>query len=135
MNSLLKIFIRKILIFSLVLTIIAAIFYLTVLKPYYLHILPVVQIFFIVVNIGVHAWFTKIYINKQAKVINAVMIATIAKIFIYVIIITGYLLLYKENALQFIIPFILLYILYTSLEIISIYNTLKSNNTVADKIK
>lgn len=115
---------KKFIIQSTVLTIIVyligAIVYSTLLRHYYLTILPFTVLFFYLVTNLVHAYLLKIAGNSGARFTSQYMAASFLKMFFYLGVAIVYVVLHKEIAKTFIANFLVLYILYTGIEVYAI---------------
>lgn len=69
------------------------------------------------------------------KFSNNFMILSTAKLFLFVIVITIVLLLYKKLAIPFIIYFVILYVLYTIFEVANITSYLRNEKITTEEHK
>jgi hypothetical protein len=80
--------------------------------------LPVLVIFFLVTGLGVYYFFEKAVTKRFSMFTNYFMIATMLKIMLYLAVIVIYAFLRRSDAVTFIITFFLLYLCYTTFEVI-----------------
>ncbi len=82
--------------------------------------LPYLILFFFAVNLVVHYMLQKAEKNKSRKFITNYMLATFLRFFLYLIVIIAYVLINRPDAIQFIVSFFILYLIYSVHEVISI---------------
>ena len=122
---LLKKYLKKVLIFSILIGLIAFILYSTLLKEYYLPVFPYLFLFFILINISVH-WFMMSAGKKRPATFSAYYMGTVSlKLFIYLIFLVIYVLADKKNAAVFIVSFFILYVLFSVFETVALLKDFK----------
>jgi len=84
------------------------------------------NVFVFVVTAIVHYLLMKQSTNRPQKFINSFMLSITAKLMLFVIVIVAYAFTHKPQAPAFIVSFFIMYIVYTSLEVIEILGFLKS---------
>jgi len=113
---------KRFIIQSTVLTIIVfslgAIVYSTFLRQYYLPILPIAALFFYVVTNLVHAYLLKIAGKSGSRFTSQYMAVSFLKMFFYLTVAIVYALLNREYAKIFLGNFLMLYVVYTTFEVI-----------------
>jgi len=114
-------------IFSLMVFLLGAALFTTFLKNYYLNIFPFIFLYFTTLTISVNFILIKISTLKMSSFINKFMIASTLKIFLNLICLIVYVLVQRQNAVPFLICFLVHYMLFTSYEVISILSFLKKN--------
>jgi hypothetical protein len=112
-----KAFLIKSTILSFIIFLIGTILYSTLLSPYYLSVLPFIVLFFFVVTNLVHAYLLKISVKSGAKFTSQYMAVSFIKMFFYLAVAIVFVLFNKEVAKPFLLNFLLLYILYTFIEV------------------
>jgi hypothetical protein len=111
-------FLKKLLIYSLILGTIMA------LAAYYLPArfispaLPFLFIFFFSVTLIVHLILLNVTQKKSGGFVNLFMLLTFGKLLFFLTIILVYSLLNRSDAVRFIISFFILYIFYTAFEVV-----------------
>ncbi len=112
-----KRFLIKSTILTVIIFVIGAALYLTVLANYFLPILPVAVVFFYLLTNLVHAYLLKIAVKSSSKFTSQYMAASFLKMFIYLAFAIILVLIDRENARFFIANYILLYLIYTIFEV------------------
>lgn len=113
---------------TLLVFILGEILYSTLLKPFYLTILPVmVALFYIVTNL-VHAYVLRISISSGSRFTSYYMAASFTKMFFYLAVAIVYAIINKEEAKIFLINFLLLYTVYTSFEVVEFSKVVRQKN-------
>lgn len=112
-----KSFIAKSSLLTVIVLILGAILYSTLLKPFYLDILPVIVAFFYVVTNLVHAYLLKISVSSGSRFTSYYMAISFSKMFFYLAAAIAYAIIYREEAKIFLINFLLLYAVYTIFEV------------------
>jgi hypothetical protein len=74
---------------------------------------------FYAVTAGVHYILLRTTTLNPGKFVGYFMLATFAKLLIYIIVLVLYVILNKENMLAFILSFFILYTIYTIFEVIT----------------
>ncbi len=120
---------KKFLVQSTILTIIVfatgVLLYSTILSQYYLKILPFVVLFFYAVTNLVHAYLLKIAGNSGSRFTSQYMAVSFVKMFFYLGVAIVFVILHREIAKTFIANFLVLYVLYTALEVYQISKFIK----------
>lgn len=128
MNTDLKRFITKTIGISAAIALIGWIVFSLIVPEYYIPILPLALIFFLLVTILIHAYLLKMAKKKFAKFTRSNMLVTIFKLAIYSIFAVLYMILDAENALVFVICLMVIYIVFTFLEVVELTRASKRND-------
>ncbi|HAH22345.1 MAG TPA: hypothetical protein DCL77_01000 [Prolixibacteraceae bacterium] len=123
-----KSFIIKSSVLTIIVLIIGALFYSTLLRPFYLDILPwAVVLFFLGTNL-VHAYLLKISVGSGSRFTSHYMAASFSKMFFYLAVGIVYAMIYQAEAKIFLINFLLLYAVYTTFEVIEFSKIVRQKN-------
>lgn len=127
MNQVLRKLLTRYIVFTIIIAVAA--FGISVFLPQSMRTpaLPFLIPFFLVLGFGVHAILLKMSGNKFSRFVNAYLVASFLKLFLYLIVMVIYIYLNRHDALPFAITFLLLYILYSIFEVISFLSA-KSEN-------
>ena len=87
------------------------------LQQYYLPVLPFLLLFFFATTIGVHAYQLKLAKTDMGKFTRSNMLITFFKLILYSVVAVVYIALHKENAIQFVVCLMLLYLIFTFFEV------------------
>lgn len=79
-----------------------------------------VLLFFYFVTLAVHFSLLKTTQLSPSKFVSYFMLTTLVKLMVYFIAILAYVFIVKENLLPFLLSFFLLYIFFTTFEVVSI---------------
>lgn len=112
-----KAFLIKSSILTVIIFILGSILYTTILKPYYLSVLPFFVLFFYAVTNLVHAYLLKIAVKSGSKFTSQYMAVSFLKMFFYLAVAIVFVIFNKELAKPFLLNFLLLYIIYTFIEV------------------
>lgn len=82
--------------------------------------LPFQYVFFTAVTLLFHLFLLRSKSSKGSQFSRHFMLGTFLKLILYLIIITVYSLIYREDAVSFIISFFILYLCYSAFEVIQI---------------
>ena len=112
-----KKFVVKIVGVSAVLVLTGWLVFSFLLPDYYLTILPFTLLFFLAVTISVHAWQLKMAQKDLAKFTRSNMLLTFLKLIIYSVFAVVYIAVDRNHALVFVICLMILYVVFTFLEV------------------
>jgi len=98
------------------------------LAKYYLPILPFLLLFFFVVTILIHAYQLKLEKKDIGNFARSNMLITFFKLILYSIIAVVYIAFDTGNAIVFVVCLMLLYFVFTFVEVAEITRKTKSNN-------
>jgi ABC-type Fe3+-siderophore transport system permease subunit len=87
---------------------------------YYTPAFPFLLLFFYIINFLMYRFLLKEMEKRPEKFINAFMAVTTTKLVLYMSVMIVYALVFKEDAKQFITVFFILYVVYTSIEVVSL---------------
>lgn len=122
-----RLFVRKALILCLLLSAVSLIIFLTFLRSYYLTIFPFQIGIIALVTIFSHLKLMDAR-QKNARGFSTVFLSTMMiKLLIYMAFILVYLLVDKTNAINFVLTFFVLYLVFTAFEVREISIFLKKN--------
>jgi hypothetical protein len=98
--------------------IVEIILYTTILKSYFLIVLPfAVLLFYLVTNL-VHIYLLKIAGKSGSGFVSKYMAVSFLKMFFYLAVAIVYVVFNRENAKPFFVNFLLLYVVYSSFEVV-----------------
>jgi len=97
--------------------VIGVIFYSTFLKSYFIPVLPFAVLFFFIVTNLVHAYLLKISIKSGSRFTSQYMAVSFIKMFFYLAVAILFVFFNRETAKTFLLNFLLLYLVYTILEV------------------
>jgi len=112
-----KQFLIKSTLLTIVVFVLGAILYLTVLQPYYLTVLPWAVLFFYLGTNLVHQYLLKMAVKSGTRFTSQYMAVSFLKMFFYLAVAIVYVILDRENVKPFFANFLLLYIIYTIFEV------------------
>jgi len=117
MKNLYIIFLKKLLIFTIIIAFVG--FTFTILLPanYITPILPFLYVFFFAATLVVHYILLKVSEKKTPGFINMFMLVTFGKLIFFLTIILVYALLNRDDAVPFIVTFFILYVFFTVFEV------------------
>ncbi len=126
-SSEIQIFLKKALLFCLVLAGISLVLFSTLLKDYYLKIFPVQFAVISLVTLLSHLRLMN-SVRMNVMRFNTTFLAIMSiKLFLYIIFILVCLLIDRSRAIDFVITFLILYVFFTIFEVIEISNFLRKN--------
>jgi hypothetical protein len=82
--------------------------------------MPFVLLFFVIISVAMHKYLVKANKKNTAKFVPVFMLVTFIKIMVCLIFMTIYALIFREHAVQFILTFLILYMIFTAFEVTSI---------------
>lgn len=113
-------FVRGLTTFTLVILVIGIILFLTVFKQHFLFIFPFVLIFYYASTLILHKYMLWITRNDVSKFSFKFMMLSFLKMFIYIVFGVLYIIFDEENAVNFLIVYLLLYVVYAVYEVKSV---------------
>jgi hypothetical protein len=128
----LKHFVKRILIFSAIISSIAYFSFIYLIPKFYLQIFPFLILFFIATSVLAHYILIKTSKERIRKFSTFYMGSITAKLFIYIIFIAIYVITNKSTAITFLVTFLILYFLYTFFDTTSLLNELKKQQSIKD---
>jgi hypothetical protein len=111
-------FLRKLLIFTLIIGIVSSVVAYFLPSRYLTPALPFLIFFFFSVTLIVHLILVRVSEKKTPAFINYFMLLTFGKLIFFLSIILIYALLNRKDTLPFILTFFLMYIFYTVFEVV-----------------
>ena len=123
-----KNFITKSSIVTIIVFILGAILYSTLIKNFYLPVLPLVVVLFYVLTNLIHAYLLKISANSGSRFTSYYMAVSFIKMFFYLAVAIVYAIMNKEDAKIFLVNFLLLYVVYTTFEVIEFSKVVRQKN-------
>jgi uncharacterized membrane protein YeaQ/YmgE (transglycosylase-associated protein family) len=113
---------------TIIVFILGAIVYSTVLKQFFLTILPATLAFFYIVTNLVHAFLVKMASKSSSKFTSQYMATSFIKMFFYLAVAIVYVIINKADAKIFLVNFLLLYVVYTTFEVVEISKVVRQIN-------
>lgn len=120
-----KAFVTKSILLTIIVLALGGILYATVLRPYYLPVLPVLLIFFTGFTNLIHSYFLKSVQKAGAKFSARYMAVSFIKMFFYLAVAVVYVIFNREHAGIFLVNFMILYIVFTVFEISELRKVVK----------
>ena len=125
-NSFLK-FIKGLTYYTLIILGVGTILFLTVFKSYFLIILPVVLLFYYISTLVLHKFMLKISQKDISRFSFKFMMLSLIKMFVYIIFGVLYIVIDEENAVIFLIVYLILYVAYAVYEVRSVMNLINES--------
>jgi hypothetical protein len=125
-NSFLK-FIKGLTYYTLIILGVGAILFLTVFKSYFLIILPFVLLFYYISTLVLHKFMLKISQKDISRFSFKFMMLSLIKMFVYIIFGVLYIVIDEENAVIFLIVYLILYVAYAVYEVRSVMNLINES--------
>lgn len=125
-NSFLK-FIKGLTYYTLIILGVGAVLFLTVFKSYFLIILPVVLLFYYISTLVLHKFMLKISQKDISRFSFKFMMLSLIKMFVYIIFGVLYIVIDEENAVIFLIVYLILYVAYAIYEVRSVMNLINES--------
>ncbi|WP_297089157.1 hypothetical protein [uncultured Draconibacterium sp.] len=98
------------------------------LPQYYIPILPFLLLFFYLTTLGIHSFLLKMSKKGIGTFTRSSMLVTTFKLLLFSVLAVIYIAIDRDNALSFVIYFMLLYIIYSIFEVVEISKITKSKN-------
>jgi len=112
-----KIFVRNLLIYSVILAAIGLVYNYYAPEGYSSPAIPFINLLFFVLGWITYNYNLKFLEKKAGRFVNVYMLITFLKMMFFVLVILAYLMLRKVDALPFVVAFLIYYLLYTMFEI------------------
>ena len=125
MNNHLKKFISRGIIISLILFISGFFLFITILKEYFSFSFPVLLLVIFFITVLFHRYLIRSVGGSNRKFPAKFLGATGIKMGLYMILIIIYVILDRENAVPFLLVFMIVYLIFTIFEVVSILDYLK----------
>ena len=126
LSSSFKVFVKKLIFFTLILTILGIAVWLGVPLKFKTPALPYLLGFYFLTTLSVHYFLLRAISKRIVAFINAFLISTTLKLFLYFGVLAWYVFTHKADALAFSITFLVLYLAFTLFEVSAL---LKSSNS------
>ncbi len=126
MNNHLKIFISRGIIISLILFIAGFFLFITILKEYFSFSFPVLLLVIFLITVLFHRYLIRSAGESNKKFPAKFLGATGIKMGLYMILIIIYVVLDRENAVPFLLVFMIIYLTFTIFEVISVLKYINS---------
>ncbi len=122
-------FIKGLTLYTFLILILGTILFLTVLKKYFLLILPFVLLFYYISTLVLHKFMLQISQKDISSFSFKFMILSLIKMFIYIIFGVLYIVIDEENAVIFLIVYLILYVAYAIYEVRSVMNLINESKS------
>lgn len=116
-NLKMKSFLVKLTAITLGLALISWLVFSLFLPKYYLPVLPFLLLFFYVTTVCIHVYQLSLAKKDIGKFARSNMLITFFKLILYSIVAVVYIALEKENAIPFVVCLMLLYLIFTFVEV------------------
>ncbi len=113
-------FLRKLIIFSVILSFIAIGLSFLIPKAYITPVLPFLFIFFLILTLISYYILIKSAQKKFIRFLNYYLLTTTAKLLLFIAVLFTYIMLNRKDAVPFALSFFILYLCYTIFEVVSI---------------
>lgn len=120
-----KQFALKLSVIAVILALFGGLVFLFLIPDYYIPVLPFLLLFFYVATLSVHALQVKLAKKNPKKFTNNNLLINFLKLILYAAIAFSYLAVHPENALVFVISLLLLYTVFTFVEVMEMARVLK----------
>jgi hypothetical protein len=120
-------FLRRILVFSIVLGLLATGIGFLAPSRYITPTLPWLFVFFIAVTLAGYYFILRSANTKFIRFINSYLLVTLVKLFLFIGVIFFYLLHNRQDAAAFVISFFILYLCYMIFEVVNLVSYFKSS--------
>ena len=125
-----KRFLTRILFATLVMALAGWLVFTLFMPQYFLPVMPGALLFFLIVTILVHAYQLRLAKKDIAKFTRSTMLVTFFKLIVYSVFAVVYIALKPENAIPFVICLMIIYLVFSFVEVTEISkNTKKSINS------
>jgi len=113
-------FLRNLAIFTIIIALVGRVVVHFLPDNYRSPVIPYLFLFFFVVTLLVHFILLKATGKRFAKFVPYFMLATTLKLFLYAVVLLLYTFTHRADAINFIISFFILYLLFTAFETITL---------------
>lgn len=127
MNKQYFVFIRNLILFSIVLAVVIYLFTLIIPESFITPVLPYLFVFFFSVTLLVHYFLHKVSQKKHNSFIRMFMLLSFGKLLFFLLVMILYAFIFRSDAKAFIIDFFLLYVFYTVFEVRHSLQVVKTN--------
>jgi hypothetical protein len=122
-------FIKGLTIYTLIILGVGVFLFLTVFKSYFLIILPFVLLFYYVSTLVLHKFMLQISQKDISRFSFKFMMLSLIKMFIYIIFGVLYIVIDEENAVIFLVVYLILYVAYAVYEVRSVMNLINESKS------
>jgi hypothetical protein len=122
-------FIKGLTIYTLIIMGVGVFLFLTVFKSYFLIILPFVLLFYYVSTLVLHKFMLQISQKDISRFSFKFMMLSLIKMFIYIIFGVLYIVIDEENAVIFLVVYLILYVAYAVYEVRSVMNLINESKS------
>jgi hypothetical protein len=122
-------FIKGLTIYTLFILGVGVVLFLTVFKHYFLIILPFVLLFYYISTLVLHKFMLQISQNDISRFSFKFMMLSLIKMFIYIIFGVLYIVIDEENAVIFLVVYLILYVAYAVYEVRSVMNMINESKS------
>jgi hypothetical protein len=122
-------FIKGLTIYTLIILSVGVFLFLTVFKNYFLLILPFVLLFYYVSTLILHKFMLQISQKDISRFSFKFMMLSLIKMFIYIIFGVLYIVIDEENAVIFLVVYLILYVAYAVYEVRSVMNLINESKS------
>lgn len=127
MSVLMKSFLVKSTLLTLLVFVLGSIVYAGVIPSLYIKVLPLIPLLFLAVTNLVHFYLLKVAAHSTARFTSKYMATGFIKMFFYMAVALGYAFVNNGQAKIFLINFLLLYIIYTTFEVVELSRVIRQN--------
>lgn len=127
-NSFTK-FIKGLSYYTLIIFVVGAILFSTIFRSYFLLILPFVLFFYYISTLVLHKFMLRISQKDISRFSFKFMMLSLIKMFIYIIFGVIYIIIDEENAVTFLIVYLILYVAYAVFEVRSVMELINESKT------
>ena len=128
----LRLFFRKLTIFTMIVAILSALIFYLIPEKYISPTHPYMILFFYLASLAIYSFLSKSIGKRPAIFLNNFLLVTVLKLFILIAFLFFYIYFNRNDAIPFVISFFVLYVAYTSFEVIEIMHLLKTNTWEKD---
>jgi hypothetical protein len=122
-------FIKGLTLYTLLILGLGTILFLTVFKHNFLIILPFVLLFYYISTLVLHKFMLQISQNDISRFSFKFMMLSLIKMFIYIIFGVLYIVIDEENAVVFLVVYLILYVAYAIYEVRSVMNMINESKS------
>ena len=122
-------FIKGLTLYTLLIILLGTILFLTIFKNYFLPILPFVLLFYYVSTLIIHKFMLQISQKDISRFSFKFMMLSLIKMFIYIIFGVLYIVIDEENAVIFLIVYLILYVAYAIYEVRSVMDLINESKS------
>ncbi|HPB05164.1 MAG TPA: hypothetical protein PKV50_06880 [Prolixibacteraceae bacterium] len=127
-NSFTK-FIKGLSYYTLIIFVVGAILFSTIFRSYFLLILPFVLLFYYISTLVLHKFMLRISQKDISRFSFKFMMLSLIKMFVYIIFGVIYIIIDEENAVTFLIVYLILYVAYAVFEVRSVMELINESKT------